>query len=124
VTVVAGPYELRMTEDQWSTLRGHLFPGDGDEHGAALLCGVARSARATRLLVRDVVLALDGVDFIPGTRGYRLLTGEFVTGAIRRARDKKLVYLAVHNHGGSDSVGFSGPDLASHERGYPTLLRM
>ncbi len=124
MTVVAGPYELRVTEDQWSVLRGHLFPGDGDEHGAALLCGVARSDRATRLLVRDVVLARDGVDFIPGTRGYRLLTGEFVTRMIRRAKDKELVYLAVHNHGGTDSVGFSGPDLASHERGYPTLLRV
>ncbi len=124
MTVVAGPYELRVTEDQWSVLRGHLFPGDGDEHGAALLCGVARSDRATRLLVRDVVLARDGVDFIPGTRGYRLLTGEFVTRMIRRAKDEELVYLAVHNHGGTDSVGFSGPDLASHERGYPTLLRV
>jgi hypothetical protein len=41
---------------------------------------------------------------------------------IRRAKDERLVYLAVHNHGGTRSVGFSGPDLASHERGYPTLL--
>jgi hypothetical protein len=71
-----------------------------------------------------VVLARDGIDFIPGTRGYRLLTGEFVTRQIRRARDEKLVYLAVHNHGGTTSVDFSGPDLASHERGYPTLLRL
>jgi ThiF family len=30
----------------------------------------------------------------------------------------------VHNHGGTTSVGFSGPDLASHDRGYPTLLRL
>ena len=43
---------------------------------------------------------------------------------IRRAKDEKLIYLAVHNHGGTDSVGFSEPDLASHERGYPTLLRV
>ena len=121
---MAEPFEVRMTEDQWSTLRGHLFSGDDDEHGAALLCGVAHSGRGTRLLVRDVVLARDGVDFIPGTRGYRLLTGEFVTRMIRRAKEKKLVYLAVHNHGGTDSVGFSEPDLASHERGYPTLLRV
>ena len=41
---------------------------------------------------------------------------------IRRAKDERLVYLAIHNHGGTTSVGFSGPDLASHERGYPTLL--
>jgi DnaB helicase-like protein len=50
--------------------------------------------------------------------------GRVVTRMIRRAKDKKLVYVAVHNHGGTDSVGFSEPDLASHERGYPTLLRV
>lgn len=116
------PFELRLSEADWTTLHHHLFPGDHDEHGAALLCGVARSDRATRLLVRDVVVARDGIDFVPGTRGYRLLTGEFVTRMIRRAKDEGLVYLAVHNHGGTTSVGFSDPDLASHERGYPTLL--
>ena len=117
-------YELRMTEADWSRLYGHCFPGDHDEHGAALLCGVARGPGGTRLLVRDVVLARDGVDFVPGTRGYRHLTGEFVTPLIRRARDEHLVYLAVHNHGGTNEVGFSEQDFASHERGYPTLLHM
>lgn len=117
-------YELRMTEQHWSQLHSHLFPGDHDEHGAALLCGIARGHRGVRLLARDVVLARDGVDFVPGTRGYRLLTAEFVTRMVRRARDEQLVYLAVHNHGGTTSVGFSGPDLASHDRGYPTLLKV
>jgi hypothetical protein len=121
---MAERYELRITESDWASLHRHHFPGDSDEHGAALLCGVARSDRGTRLLVREVVLARDGIDFVPGTRGYRLLTGEFVTRMTRRAKDEKLVYLAVHNHGGTTSVGFSPPDLASHERGYPTLLRL
>lgn len=115
------PFELRITEDDWVVLHGHLFPGDHDEHGAVLLCGVARGARGTRLLVRYVVLARDGVEYVPGDRGYRLLTGEFVTRMIRRARDEQMVYLAVHNHRGTTSVGFSEPDLKSHERGYPTL---
>jgi hypothetical protein len=115
-------FELRITEQDWSALHEHLFPGDGDEHGAALLCGIARSERGVRLLAREVVLARDGIDFVPGTRGYRLLTGDFVTRLIRRAKDEQLVYLAVHNHGGTTAVGFSGPDLESHERGYPTLL--
>jgi hypothetical protein len=117
-------YELRMTDDDWTRLYRHHFPGDGDEHGAALLCGVARSDRGIRLLVREVVLARDGIEFVPGTRGYRLLTGEFVTRMVRRAKDEKLVYLSVHNHRGTTSVGFSGTDLASHERGYPTLNRL
>lgn len=118
ITLMAGPFELRITEAHWTVLHHHLFPGDHDEHGAVLLCGIAGS----RLLVRDVVLAEDGIDFVPGNRGYRLLSGQFVAQAVRRAKDEQLVYLAVHNHGGTDSVAFSETDLASHERGYPTLL--
>ena len=116
--------ELRVTERDWRKLRDHLFPGDHDEHGAVLLCGVAQSGGNVRLLVRDVELARDGIEYVAGTRGYRLLTGEFVTRMIRRAKDERLNYLAVHNHGGTTSVSFSRPDLSSHERGYPTLLQV
>lgn len=113
--------ELHIAEEEWSGLRAHLFPGDHDEHGAVLLCGIARSGRSTRLLARDVSLAQDGVDYVPGIRGYRHLSGEFVTHQVRRAKDLGLAYLAVHNHGGTTSVDFSGPDMESHERHYPTL---
>ena len=44
--LVAAPFELRITEADWARLQHHLFPGDHDEHGAALLCGVARGDRA------------------------------------------------------------------------------
>ena len=115
-------WSVVMTGEQWATLRGHLFPGDGDEHGAVLRCGIARTPRGNRLLVRDVVLAVDGVDYVTGTRGYRKLTAEFVAENIDVCAEEKLAYLAVHNHHGLDSVGFSGTDLASHERGYPALL--
>lgn len=116
--------QIRFREPDWTSLTGHLFPGDGDEHGAALLCGWATIGNKTFLLVREVIHAIDGVDYVAGNRGYRHLTGEFVTKALRRAKDHGLVYLAVHNHGGRDRVEFSGTDLASHDRGYPTLLRL
>lgn len=116
------PFVLYIVQHDWDLLRSHLFRQDGDEHGAALLCGTAQGPNETRLLVRHVVLAGDGTDYVPGTRGYRHLTGAFVTHQARHAREEKLVYLAVHNHGGHGSVAFSKPDLASHERGYPTLL--
>lgn len=119
--VTGPPFELRIAQSDWAILHRHLFPGDHDEHAAVLLCGMA-TARSRRLLVREVVCAEDGVSYLPGKRGYRQLSGEFVTHLIRRAKDEKLVYLAVHNHGGSDSVSFSTTDLGSHERGYPTLL--
>lgn len=120
--VTDAPIELRITAGDWSRLHGHLFPGDNDEHAAVLLCGMVASAVSRRLLVREIVLARDGVSYVPGTRGYRHLTGEFVTPLVRHARDENLVYLAVHNHGGTGAVSFSGTDLRSHERAYPTLL--
>ena len=111
-----------MPEGLYSELQRHLFPGDGDEHGAVVLAGICESDRGLRLVGREVHLAEDGTDYVPGKRGYRMLKAEFIQSRILRARDSRLAYLAVHNHGGRDSVGFSGPDMASHERGYPALL--
>ena len=51
-----------------------------------------------------------------------MLRAEFIQSRILRARDMRLAYLAIHNHGGEQSVAFSGDDFASHERGYPALL--
>lgn len=120
--VIDSPLEIRITADDWARLYCHLFPGDHDEHAAVLLCGLATSARSRRLLVREIAFAQDGTSYAQGTRGYRQLTGEFITHLIRRARDEELIYLAVHNHGGTNTVSFSRTDLDSHERGYPTLL--
>ncbi|MGB5102532.1 MAG: ThiF family adenylyltransferase [Steroidobacteraceae bacterium] len=105
-----------------SRLFAHLFPGDNDEHAAVLAASVAYDGNRVRLLVRHYMPAEDGVDYVASTRGYRHLRGEFVHRCIVFCREQKLVYLAVHNHGGSDRVDFSGVDLSSHERGYPALL--
>lgn len=103
-------------------LFAHLFPGDSDEHAAVLAASIAQDGGQVRLLVRHCMLAEDGTDYIAGVRGYRHLRGEFVHRCIVFCREQGLVYLAVHNHLGTDRVGFSRVDLASHERGYPTLL--
>jgi len=105
-------------------LLAHLFPGDNDEHGAVLVAGMARGPRGIRLLGRELFLARDGKEYVQGERGYRMLTGAFVTEKILYCRDEGLCYLAIHNHGGADAVGFSSADLASHERGYPALLKI
>jgi molybdopterin/thiamine biosynthesis adenylyltransferase len=115
-------WTLSIGQPLYERLWAHLFPGDDDEHGAVIAAGIATTPRGTRLLARELFLAEDGVDFVPGVRGYRRLTPEFVRDRIRHCRDQKLIYLAVHNHRGSDSVEFSEPDNRSHERGYPALL--
>ncbi len=116
------PWTLTIEQPLYERLCGHLFPGDNDEHGAVIAAGIVTTKRGTRLLARDLFLAQDGVDFVPGVRGYRRLTPEFVRDQIRFCRDEKLAYLAIHNHGSDAAVEFSGDDNRSHERGYPALL--
>lgn len=116
------PLSLTIGEPQFKELLDHLFPGDCDEHGAVIAAGISETDRGTRLLTREVFLARDGIDFIPGNRGYRQLTTQFVAEKSGYCANAKLCYLAVHNHPGVDSVEFSDDDNRSHERGYPALL--
>jgi molybdopterin/thiamine biosynthesis adenylyltransferase len=116
------PYSFRIADPLFRRLMSHLFPGDGDEHGAVIAAGVARSHSGTRLLAREVFLAKDGVDYVPGRSGYRVLTAEFVARVSHHCAREGLAYFAVHCHGGTNAVSFSSTDLESHKRGYPALL--
>lgn len=109
---------------QWLYLRlmAHLFPGDHDEHGAVVAAGLAKTSSGYRLLARSLFIAKEGEDYVEGKRGYRALNARFINRCITYCRDHRLVYLAVHNHGVFDSVGFSLVDYASHQRGYRALL--
>lgn len=116
------PWDVLITGEQKKFLWEHLFPGDHDEHAAVLHCGITVTEEAVRLTVRRVILAQDGVDFVDSPRAYKRLKAEFITNCILGASDENVCYLAVHNHGGKNSVAFSPVDLQSHERGYPALL--
>ena len=95
---MTAPWSLRIPPDLMDQLTAHLFPGDGDEHGAVIAAGMAQTSRGVRLLASDLVLAEDGIDYVPGKRGYRMLTASFVTDNILRCASDRLVYLAVHCH--------------------------
>lgn len=116
------PWELTISDAHAEQLTRHLFRGDHDEHAAIVLAGLHVRQDRVRLLVRDVILAEEGVDHVAGQRGYKMITAQFMKPHLRRAREESLVFLSVHNHGGTDHVAFSPDDLASHERGYPALL--
>lgn len=123
IALSSGPWSLTLPGSMHQFLLSQLYPGDGDEHGAVITAGIATTADGrTRLLARELHLAIDGKDYVPGKRGYRMLKAEFIRKHITACRDQRLVYLAIHNHGGSTSVAFSRDDLNSHERGYPALL--
>lgn len=113
---------LTIDEQSFSELYQHLFPGDSDEHGAVIAAGISETDSEIRLLARELFLARDGVDYVPGTRGYRALTAHFVAEVSDYCARENLSYLAIHCHGGRDSVEFSTDDINSHERGYPALV--
>ena len=118
-------WSITFAERDYERLNSHLFPGDNDEHGAILACGLSETGRGSRLLVREVFLAEDGKEFVAGQRGYKQFTPLFVAEKSGYCRANRLAYVTVHNHGGGgDSVGFSDDDLRSHERGYPALVQM
>jgi ThiF family len=118
---VTTPWKVVFDPDTFEALHQHLFPGDGDEHGAVLGAVVQETPRACRLLVRRLWLAEDGVEYVPGEYGYGMLTPSFVRDRILDCDEQALAYLAVHCHGGTTEVGFSREDMRSHERGYPAL---
>jgi hypothetical protein len=115
------PWTVVFTQRDWSRLLEHHLRNDGEEHGSVLACGVVETPRENRLLVREVLPAADGTDYIQAHRKYTLVA-RFVAEKVHHCADERLAYIAVHNHGGSDAVAFSPTDLASHERGYPALL--
>ncbi len=115
---------IRFSRELYDKIMNHLFPGDKDEHGAVLLAGLSETNDLTTLLVREVHLAQEGTDYAKGKVGYRALTPKFIHQLITRARDERLVYLAVHNHGSDLEVEFSKVDFESHQRGYPALLQI
>lgn len=119
---ITRPWQLILPDGLYSNLHRHLFNGDHDEHAGVIAAGLTETARGVRLLARELHLAVDGVDYVPGKRGYRMLKASFIRECIAACRDERLVYLAIHNHGGSDHVAFSADDMRSHERGYPALL--
>ena len=114
--------DMRMPAAMYELLHAHLFPGDGDEHGAVIEAGLVRTPEGYVLVARDMHLAREGVDWLPGQRGYRMMPAGYILKRVRECRDQRLVYLAVHNHGGRDAVAFSPVDLESHVRGFPALL--
>jgi ThiF family len=115
---------LRFGQADFENTVKYLFPGDRDEHGLVLLAGVSNANGQLTLHVREVHRATEGVDYVEGKFGYRALSPTFIHRMITRARDERLAYLAVHNHGSDLEVGFSQIDLDSHERGYPALLQI
>ena len=100
-------------------LRSHLFPGDGLEAAALLLCARV-DLRRTRLIVRDM-LPVAHEACARRTRDALSWPGEYVEMAIDRAEAEGLTVIAVHSHPGG-LFAFSAQDDASDRILMPALF--
>jgi hypothetical protein len=109
---------LTLTEDQHAELMHHLFPGDGLEAVAFLLCGRAASGDRHRLVARRMFP-------IPHERCKRTpisvsWDGEDIAGLLHTAEIDALSLVKVHSHP-SGFERFSEVDDASDEELLPTI---
>lgn len=93
-------------------LRAHLFPGDGLEAAALLLCSAVPGERL-KLIVRDVVLVPHD-DCALRERDRLSWPGENVEDAIDRAEPTQMTIIAIHSHPGG-LFAFSAMDDASDQ---------
>lgn len=115
-----GPAALAFAGIQHERLRAHLFPGDGLEAAAILLCGRSAPARI-RLLVRDIILVPHGACRV---RRADSLTwpGHYIEMALERAEAENLTVVPIHSHPGG-YFAFSEADDESDQGVIASLLQ-
>lgn len=113
------PVSLSMTGDQHERLRQLLFPGDGKEAAAILLCGQRDGDRRYRLLVR----AVEGIPReICSERSDVRVTWQtdFITPLLERATSEQLSLVKVHSHS-TGYAAFSKTDDEGDARLLPMI---
>jgi hypothetical protein len=117
--VIARNETLVLPQPTFRRLYGHLFPGDGLEAAALVLCARVQGRRR-KFLACDVI----EVPYAAcGRRAPDFLTwpGTYVETAIARAEPEGLSIIAVHSHPGG-LFAFSEMDDASDNLLMPALL--
>jgi len=90
-------YTLRMTEAHHSALRSHLFPGDGNEAVALLLCGRRKGVDRHVLTVKKVIpIPHDVCDRRPDRVTWPT---EFVDPLLGETYGRGYAIVKVHCHG-------------------------
>jgi hypothetical protein len=109
---------LTLTEEQRAKLAAHLFPSDGCEAVAVLLCGVAGGGEPRRLMVREIHL-------VPyeacAERRPDLVTWptEVMLPWLATAEKRNLAVMKIHGHRGYDQ--FSRTDDTADRALVPSL---
>jgi len=110
---------LSMTQRTYETLTRHLFPGDGKEAAAVMVC-TRVPGRRQRLLVKEIIL-------VPYTACSRrddfsiTWPSEFIEQGIDLAQQKGLALVLIHSHPGGTS-DFSDVDDRSDQEIIPCIF--
>ena len=115
---MSAPVNLSLSGDQHEHLKGFLFPGDGKEAVALLLCGRRAGDRRERLMVREI----HGIPYdLCSERTETLATWQpdYIAPMLDRAAEEVLSVIKVHSH----PTGFAAFSLTDDE-GDARLLPM
>src|ERR1700723_2591964 len=113
------PVSLTMTGDQHERLKQFLFPGDGKEAVAIVLCGRREGDRRRRLVVR--VIEAIPYDVCSQRTSVRVAwPPEFIAPLLDRAAAERLSVIKIHSHP-TGYAAFSGADNEGDARLLPMI---
>lgn len=110
---------LALTKEHHQQLHRHLFPGDGLEAAAVLLCSRGVGPRL-RLMVRDVILVPYGNCFREAD--FLRWPGKAIEDAIDVAKEDDLTLILLHSHPGG-YFEFSPQDDRSDQLTIPCIFQ-
>lgn len=118
VAGTASPVSLTLTGAQHERLRAHLFPGDGKEAAAVVLCG-RRDGPRHRLVAREVFPIPHG-DCSVRTPVRVTWPTDLIAPLLDRAEQERLSVIKIHSHPGG-CRGFSATDDAGDAELLPMI---
>lgn len=107
---MSGGSRLILTQELHSTLQKHLFPGDGKEAAAILVCNRYEGTRL-KLLAKELIL-VPYEECKSRTRDFISWPGSYLEKAIDAAEETSMSIILVHSHPGG-FLAFSNMDDAS-----------
>src|SRR4051794_10438215 len=91
------PVALALTGDQHDHLKSFLFPGDGKEAVAILLCGRRDGDRRLRLVVREIH-DIPYEECLKRTTTLVTWSPDYIANILERAPAERLSVVKVHSH--------------------------
>jgi len=114
-------YSIRIRADDFTYLKGLLFPGDNKEAVAFAICSVARGVERTRLLVREII-SLPQSDYLKRSELQVAWTTKSLIPVLARLEKENLCLIKCHSHP-SGRAEFSSVDDISDRSFLPNCYQ-